>query len=118
MPVSVIIGVRYTDGRTFVRNAGKHLDKVLPKFLREASVKFARAIETELRRSTPRRTGRLANAWTARPVVRGNEFGVYIENRVPAGRYALWQILNFATWSKHRGFVQRAVNTAALRVRL
>ena len=118
MPVTVVIGVRYTDGRTFVRNAGKYLDKVLPRLLREASTRFARAIETELRRSTPRKTGRLANAWTARPVVRGNEFGVYIENRTPAGRYALWQILNFAGWSKHRGFVNRAVRRAAGRVRL
>ena len=103
MPVTVIIGVRYTDGRTFTRNAGRFLEKVLKRYLAQAARQFAREIEAELRRSTPRKTGRLASAWRARPVVRPPEFGVYISNSVVVGGWSLWSLLNYAPWSKHQG---------------
>ena len=83
--------------------------------------RFAFILLEELRRHTPRLTGRTARGWRTQVVTRSGEFWVEAWNyvRLRGGRgfgwAYTWKWLAYSPRSPHRGFVERALDAALRR---
>ena len=108
-----MVNIRIVGLDQFVDDLRTKIREVVEEFLVDLFRKLVRALKSELRWQSPRRTGRLAAGWEVygRPPTLDREGSIEIRNRVP---YANW--LDKSPRSPHRHYFDRAIEAALARV--